>query len=356
MLPACNRGVGANLCAPDVCKTPPPPVVGHPQPYVNRAAHAIAVPFSPTTFICGLPALHLLSKSPVTTGDEPGIFGPGPMRVGAFVVGNPIVFVDGIPGVNLTCVASGNQANAMGAALVPDAVNVFYTLADGAGGGRRDEAQPVQAADLVALRASLDDAPPPLGTMLDGGIAILRIAAFGADVSTRVYNEVRRLQAAGMGALVLDLRGNPGGELDACLALAADFLPAGTRLAIVVDADGDETLHRSQREHPYEMPVAVLVDRGTASAAELFAASLQVHGRAVVVGERTYGKGSAQQVLPDRGAMGAHYATVATFLRPDGGRLDGRGVVPDVAVRGLTGAEALLAAVATLTLPTSRDS
>ncbi len=164
MLPACNRGAGANLCAPDVCKTPPPLVVGHPQPYTNRAAHNIAVPFSPVVFICGLNALHLMSKSPVTTGDEKGIFGPGPMRVGAFVEGNPIVFVDGIAAVNQTCPASGNQANAQGAALVPDAVNVFYTHAagaqSGAGPSRRGAAgagrRPRGAAG-VARRAAASD-------------------------------------------------------------------------------------------------------------------------------------------------------------------------------------------------------
>src|ERR1700733_14288745 len=132
MLPAAHRGVGENLCFPDVCKTPPPPVIGHPQPYVNVAAPALGVPFSPTVFICMVNALHVMSKVPVTTGDEPGIFGPGPKRVGAFVAGNPIVSVDMLPAVNLTCPATGNGANAAGAALVPDAVNVFYTHAGGA--------------------------------------------------------------------------------------------------------------------------------------------------------------------------------------------------------------------------------
>src|SRR5262245_20696679 len=126
---ACNRGAGANVCAPDVCKTPPPPVVGHPEPYTNYGWNCTAVPFSPTVFICMLNALHVRSVMPKTTGDEKGIFGPGPMRRGAFTAGVPGVFVDGIPAVSLTCPATGNQANAAGAALIPSAVNVYYNYA-----------------------------------------------------------------------------------------------------------------------------------------------------------------------------------------------------------------------------------
>src|SRR5579864_4399695 len=126
MLPACNRGSGANLAYADVCKTPPPPVIGRPVPYTNRGAHAIAVPFSPFVFVCMLPALHLMSKVPVTTGDDAGIFGPGPKRLSAFVAGNPLVYVDMIPATNLTCPSTGNASNATTGALVPDVVNVFY--------------------------------------------------------------------------------------------------------------------------------------------------------------------------------------------------------------------------------------
>jgi C-terminal processing protease CtpA/Prc len=76
------------------------------------------------------------------------------------------------------------------------------------------------------------------------------------------------------------------------------------------------------------MPVAVLVDAGTASAAELFAGCLKAHGRAVVVGERTHGKGEAQAVVAS--ARGAVYGTVGSFTLPDGLRVQGAGVEPDL--------------------------
>src|SRR5262249_23331515 len=129
MLRAANRGEGENICAPDVCRTPPPNPPGIPRPYRNKGAHSQAENFSPNVFVCSMNALHIMSKIPSTTGDEPGILGPGPMREGAFQVGNPIVRVNMIPGVNMTCPATGNKANAKGAALVPDTVNVFYTYA-----------------------------------------------------------------------------------------------------------------------------------------------------------------------------------------------------------------------------------
>ena len=85
---------------------------------------------------------------------------------------------------------------------------------------------------------------------------------------------------------------------------------------------------------------------GTASAAEILAGCLKAHGRAVVVGERTYGKGSAQAVLPGDAGPGARYATVATFTLPDGEPVEGRGVLPDVEVPSsgaLDAARALIA-------------
>jgi carboxyl-terminal processing protease len=347
MLPANNRGPGANLCAPDVCFTPPPPVKnkGRPVPYVDRANHSQAVPFSPTVRICGLNALYVTSQVPVTTGDDAGVNGPGPKRVGKFTSGNPIVKVDGIPGTNLTSPATGNAGNASGAALVPDQIIVRYTRA----GAIAQSGEGASMEQVLALQASIDTAAPPAGTMLAGRIGYLRIAAFSDPLSARIHHELNRLEAQGMRALILDLRGNPGGELGAAVRLAGDFLPRGAALATIVDADGDETVHRNHTARSLEVPLALLVDRGTASAAELFAGCLQAHGRAVVVGERTYGKGTVQALLPGSAAPGAYYATVASFTLPGGGQVDRRGLLPDVAVDASDDDTCFAAAIAALT-------
>ena len=114
------------------------------------------------------------------------------------------------------------------------------------------------------------------------------------------------------------------------IELAGDFLAEGTIVATVVDGDGDEVVYRSRSPRPYTFPVVLLVDRHTASAAEVFAGSLSAHGRAIVIGERTYGKGSAQTLVA--GELGPRYATIATVTRPDGEPLQGRGVEPDVVI------------------------
>jgi carboxyl-terminal processing protease len=132
-----------------------------------------------------------------------------------------------------------------------------------------------------------------------------------------------------MEALVLDLRGNPGGEVSAFVQLAGDFLEPGSVIVTMTDVDGDNTVYRAQQPLPYEFPVALVVDRGTASAAELFAGSLKAHARATVVGERTYGKGGAQAVVASA-EKGAVYGTVASFTLPDGSTVQDVGVDADL--------------------------
>lgn len=133
-----------------------------------------------------------------------------------------------------------------------------------------------------------------------------------------------------MRSLVIDLRGCPGGELDAAKRLAEEFLDQGQEIATIVDGDGDAIVHHARRRGPHRMPLVVLVDGQTASAAELFAGALQANGRAVVVGERTYGKASAQAAVWAADGSGLHYATVARCLLPGGASLEDEGVSPDV--------------------------
>ena len=100
-------------------------------------------------------------------------------------------------------------------------------------------------------------------------------------------------------------------------------LEPGSIIATLTDVDGDDIVYRTHQPCSYECPVALWVDGGTASAAELFAGSLQAHGRAVVVGQPTYGKGAAQMVV--RTNDGPIYATVGRFALPNGRALRRRG-------------------------------
>jgi carboxyl-terminal processing protease len=328
MLPASNRGVGGNLCFPDVCLTPP---VGAPVPYVNLGMNATAAPFAIKTYLSCVNALNMGSIIPLTNGDQSGAMSPF-MGMGMTSLGNPKIFTECLPAVNLACPATGNNMiAALGAVLIPSVTNVFYTYARAASAAEMD-------ADMlagIARELSVTAGPAAESAheeLLPGDAVYLSVPVFSLGLPSRVYDALRRLAPGGARALVLDLRGCPGGELAAAIELAGDFLPEGAVIAVVTDEQGDDIVYSSRREPPYTMPVLLLVDRHTASAAEVFAGSLQAHGRAVVAGERTYGKGAAQQVLPGAAAPGAHYATVATVTLPGGNAIQGTGIQPDVVV------------------------
>ncbi|HTN91041.1 MAG TPA: S41 family peptidase [Sorangium sp.] len=305
MLPASNNGAGMSIGFPDVCLTPVGPVVV-PIPYPNFALNAMAVNFSVKVKVAMMNALNLGTTIPMTFGMEPGVAHPLYMDVGAYVTGNSKVIIEGLPAINLTCPTTGNAGNnAVGAVLVPSAVNVFYTCA-------------------AAPEEVLPGPENVAHALVGDGIGVIRIRVFLLDAPALVYRAVRALEAAGMREIVIDLRDNPGGELRAFVELAGDFLPAGSVVAIVADGDGDETVYRSGQEKPYTAPVTILVNRGTASAAELFAGCLKAHGRAEIVGERTYGKGVGHALRVSE--RGAQMAAAVRVTLPGGAEVQGVGV------------------------------
>ncbi|WP_438016783.1 S41 family peptidase [Sorangium sp. So ce315] len=312
MLPASNNGAGMSIGFPDVCLTPVGPVVV-PIPYPNFALNAMAVNFSVKVKVAMMNALNLGTTIPMTFGMEPGVAHPLYMDVGAYVAGNSKVIIEGLPAINLTCPTTGNAGNnAVGAVLVPSAVNVFYTCA-------------------AAPEEVLSGAGNVEHALLGDGIGVIRIRVFSLDVPALVYRAMRALEAEGMRELVIDLCDNPGGELRAFVELAGDFLPAGSVVATVTDGDGDEVVYRSRQEAPYTAPVTILVNRGTASAAELFAGCLMAHGRAAIAGERTYGKGVGQALCAGEG--GARMAAAVRVTLPGGADVQGVGLAPELPVK-----------------------
>jgi carboxyl-terminal processing protease len=164
---------------------------------------------------------------------------------------------------------------------------------------------------------------------LRGGIDVLRIAAFSRGVG----REVRAALASDVGTrtgVVLDLRGNPGGLVTEAVEVASCFLVGGTVVSYDKRGEPTHTL-AAIGNGDAAVPLVVLVDGGTASAAEITAAALQDRNRAVIVGSRTYGKGSVQEpsTLPDGSAI---ELTVGRYRTPSGRTIDEVGVEPDVAV------------------------
>jgi carboxyl-terminal processing protease len=213
----------------------------------------------------------------------------------------------------------------VGASLVPNVTTVYYAYAAAEAGLH---ARGMTLDELRSIERSLSGSSVE-GSLREGGVGYLRIRRFSSNVPSSVFCAVRALTGQGMTSLLIDLRGNSGGLVDPCVSLAGDFLEPGALVVTMTDSDGDEIESRARRGCDYDFPVALLVDARTASAAEVFAGCLQAHGRAVVVGERTYGKCGVQRVVTLEDGTPV-YATVAKLTVPGGRLVPGRGVEPDL--------------------------
>ncbi|MFF3068575.1 S41 family peptidase [Kitasatospora sp. NPDC057936] len=186
----------------------------------------------------------------------------------------------------------------------------------------------------LRLRRALLDSQQVTAEHLDKGVLRIVVRAF----TTGVADQVRAALRAPHGGVVLDLRGNSGGLVDEAVATAGAFLDGGAVGSYQERGDTRELTAPAGGDQ--RTPLVVLVDGGTMSAAELLAGALQDRSRAVVVGSRTFGKGTVQQ--PSRLADGAVLEmTVGRYHTPAGRSLDGTGLTPDVPASGSEDADAL---------------
>jgi carboxyl-terminal processing protease len=161
-----------------------------------------------------------------------------------------------------------------------------------------------------------------------GRVGVISIRSFADGSARRVATALRRLEAHGAGAFVLDLRGNPGGLLSEAVGVASLFLQPGASVASLAGA------HRAARilyarGGSSSVPLVVLVDARSASASEVVAGALQDHGRAKLVGASTFGKSLVQELLRLPSGAGLK-VTVARYLTPAGRDLSRGGLRPDV--------------------------
>jgi carboxyl-terminal processing protease len=163
----------------------------------------------------------------------------------------------------------------------------------------------------------------------DPTIGVLAVASFSErtpDELEAAYAGLLERRASGF---ILDLRGNSGGLLDSGIAVSRFFLESGV-VVIERGRGDDEEIHRATRPgEAADAPLAVLVDGGTASAAEIVAAALQANGRAPLIGTVTYGKGSVQLIFELSDGSSLH-VTTARWLTPSGDEIDGAGLMPDI--------------------------
>ncbi len=165
------------------------------------------------------------------------------------------------------------------------------------------------------------------------GVAGLRISSFQKTTATDLEAALRRLEAAGMRSLIVDLRGNPGGLLSAGVDAADLFLDRGLVVATRGRCPDEDFNYLANPAGTWRMPLVVVIDGDSASASEIFAGAIRDHRRGTIVGTRSYGKGSVQGIFPlDIGGMGMRLTT-AKFFSPQGRSYSNVGVEPDVLVQ-----------------------
>ncbi|MBV9862068.1 MAG: PDZ domain-containing protein [Alphaproteobacteria bacterium] len=235
--------------------------------------------------------------------------------------GDVLVAVDGLP------TAGRPQGEVVKQLRGPLFSRIDLTLArDGSPGKRRLRME----RELIIL--------PTVSLSRDGDIAVIRIASFNQSTTQRLVDSLAEAQRQAGGRLrgiVLDLRNNPGGLLDQAVSLADEFIANGPIIATVGRHPASRQYFAASGDGiAPQIPIVVLVNGGSASAAEIVAAALQDAGRAVVVGSSSYGKGTVQTVvrLPNDGDL---TLTWARLVAPSGYILNGHGVVPTLCTSDL---------------------
>ena len=190
-----------------------------------------------------------------------------------------------------------------------------------------DEEEPVE---IEIVRATIPIASVDW-TMLPDRIAHVEISSFADNTDEQVSDIIEEAQVMGAQAMILDLRDNPGGLLSTTVNIASEFLKDGIVL-YSMDGDGHRTDYEVNPDgKAQDLPLAVLVNEHSASGSEVLAGALRDHGRAVLIGENTFGKGSVN--LPQSLADGSGlYYTIGRWYSPNGHLIEGDGLAPDISV------------------------
>ncbi len=233
--------------------------------------------------------------------------------------GDIIVMLDGVAthGMNLRAAVESMRG--------PPGSKIVLTLSRPSSG---------ESFELTLVRAVIEVASVK-SEMLEDGFGYVRIITFQSATSADLHREMAKLEQQNqrkLKGLVLDLRNNPGGVLHSAVEVSDAFLDAG----VIVStrgrhADADHSFQANPEDVTADAPVVVLVNGGSASAAEIVAGALQDHQRAIIMGTRTFGKGSVQTIIPVNNG-GALKLTTARYYTPAERSIQARGIVPDIIV------------------------
>ena len=166
--------------------------------------------------------------------------------------------------------------------------------------------------------------------MLDDKIGYLRLTQCGDNVYRDVNTALEDLQKNNMKALVFDLRSNPGGALDQAIKISSMFLKEG-RVVSVKSKEGTEQVSNREGKYYGDFPLVILINGGSASASEIVSGAIKDNKRGILVGEKSFGKGSVQTLIPLPDGDGMKL-TIAKYYTPSGISIHGKGIEPDVVV------------------------
>ena len=241
----------------------------------------------------------------------------GPAEAAGIGTGDKILKLDGT-------VYSGEEMSEAAAYMRgQEGTEVVLTICSAVDGKERD-------VPLIRSKIEIDSVS---GKMFGDNIGYISITQFTENAGVRLAEEYGELKDAGMKALILDLRNNPGGLLDEAISAASLFVPEDEIVTYTLDkfenrveyfSEGASVVNRA------EVPIVVLINQGSASASEVLTGALRDYGLVTVIGERSYGKGVVQSVLPV--GDGLMTITVARYYSPNGLCIHGMGIEPDIVV------------------------
>ena len=165
--------------------------------------------------------------------------------------------------------------------------------------------------------------------ILDGDIGYIRIVMFDSEIARYFKNDLNSMLEKGIKGLIIDLRDNPGGSFEQVVEIADSLLPAGT-IVYTEDRDGRKEYRYSDRAYT-DIPLVILINGNSASASEILAGAVRDHGRGMLVGTRTFGKGLVQE-LKLLGDGSGIKVTISRYFTPSGICIQGFGIKPDIEV------------------------
>ena len=262
-----------------------------------------------------------LSVVPVKRGLRVAeVFPESPAAKAGIVPGDTVVSVDG------ESIAGESSTEATAKIKGPEGTEVTVGVLDGRSGEVRQET-------MTRAEVELPNVSSEVRQVGDRKLGYVRLLSFSVGAHAQLAEAVEEVQEEGAEGIVLDLRHNPGGLLDEAVRSASVFLPEGDVVVRTESRTQGDSVHETSGGNLPELPTVVLIDRGTASAAEILTAALADNGDATVVGTRSFGKGVFQEER-DLANGGALKLTVGEYFTPNGVNLaESKGIHPQIVVR-----------------------